>query len=74
MLEPEILYPVDDACRRLGIRRSKFYQLVKEKKLEIRKIGTRSVVPASSIARFVDSVTGNVKGATAATVAPWNGK
>jgi excisionase family DNA binding protein len=58
MVEPEQLYPVDDACRRLGIRRSKFYQLVKAGKLEIRKIGSRSVVPASSVARFVDVVMG----------------
>jgi excisionase family DNA binding protein len=57
-MEPEQLYPVDDACRRLGIRRSKFYQLVKAGKLEIRKIGSRSVVPASSLTRFVDSVMG----------------
>ena len=57
-MEPEILYPIDDACRRLGIRRSKFYQLVKAGKLEIRKIGSRSVVPASSVARFVDAVMG----------------
>jgi excisionase family DNA binding protein len=57
MIQPEQqLYTVDDACRRLGIRRSKFYQLAKAGKLEIRKIGSRSVVPASSIARFIESL------------------
>jgi excisionase family DNA binding protein len=56
-MEPEQqLYTVDDACHRLGIRRSKFYQLAKAGKLEIRKIGTRSVVPSSSIARFIESL------------------
>jgi excisionase family DNA binding protein len=56
MSEPEHLHTVDDACHRLGIRRSKFYQLAKAGKLEIRKIGSRSVVPASSIARFIETL------------------
>jgi excisionase family DNA binding protein len=47
---------VDDACQRLCIGRSKFYQLVREGRIEIRKIGSRSVVPESSLAAFSASL------------------
>ena len=38
-------YTVDEACQQAGdISRSFFYQLVREKKLRIRKLGSRTIV------------------------------
>jgi excisionase family DNA binding protein len=47
---------VDDACERLCIGRSKFYQLVREGKIEVRKLGSRSLVSESSLAAFAESL------------------
>jgi predicted DNA-binding transcriptional regulator AlpA len=40
----------------LGIGHSTFWKLVKEQKLETRKIGRATVVPAESLHRFVESL------------------
>ena len=38
-------YTVDEACQQAGdISRSFFYQLVREKKLRVRKLGNRTIV------------------------------
>jgi excisionase family DNA binding protein len=48
-----IAYRVNDACRLLSISRSHLYDLVAEGKVRLVKIGNRSLVPASEIARLV---------------------
>lgn len=52
---PEPLaYTIHDACRVSSIGRTKLYALVKEGRLEVRKIGRRTVVLAASLHRLVD--------------------
>ena len=61
----EIRNPVNDLKRlyrpaevqaALGIRHTKFYELVKAGLLETRKIGSATVVTAESLRAFVDSL------------------
>lgn len=50
-------YSIDDACRLLGIRRNLFYDEAKRVGgLRITKIGRRSVVLASDLRAYVDSL------------------
>jgi excisionase family DNA binding protein len=56
----EQLFGVDQACLQLGIRRSKLYQLIKEGKLSVRKIGARTLMPGSSIAAYIDTLPSTV--------------
>jgi excisionase family DNA binding protein len=46
-------YRVPDACHLLSISRSHLYDLVSEGQVRLVKIGNRSLVPASEIARLV---------------------
>ena len=47
------LFPVDEACRRLGISKSLFYELVKARNILIYKLGSKTLVPSYSIEDFV---------------------
>ncbi len=40
----------------LGIKHSKFWELVKQGKLETRKLGSATIVPAASLQAFIDSL------------------
>lgn len=51
---PPLAYRVDDACRAIGISRSKLYELVRDKKLNLVRIGGRSVVPADSLRALLE--------------------
>ena len=47
------LFPVDEACRRLGISKSLFYELVKAGNILIYKLGSKTLIPSYSIEDFV---------------------
>ena len=47
------LFPVHEACRRLGISKSLFYELVKAGTILIYKLGSKTLVPSYSIEDFV---------------------
>jgi len=49
-----LAYSVQDACRISSIGRTRLYSLVKEGKLEARKIGKRTLIPAASLHRLID--------------------
>lgn len=51
-------FKVNPFCEMLGIGRTTFYNLVKEKKLHTVMIGGRRVVPASEIDRLLNSCAG----------------
>jgi excisionase family DNA binding protein len=53
--ETPLVHQVNKACARLGISRTTFYELLKEKKLQTFKIGGRVVVAESELRRFVDA-------------------
>lgn len=46
---------VDDACGRIGIGRSKFYQLVAEGQIRIIKIGRRTLVRYEELESLLNS-------------------
>lgn len=51
-LEP-IAYSIADACRVTSIGKTRLYQLINEGKLEARKIGGRTLIPADSLRRLI---------------------
>lgn len=53
--DPEPLaYSVADACKVSSIGKTSLYALIAEGRLEIRKIGKRTLIPAASLRRLID--------------------
>jgi excisionase family DNA binding protein len=52
-LEP-LAYSVADACRVSSIGRTRLYALINDGRLEIRKIGKRTLIPAASLRRLIE--------------------
>lgn len=53
---PKLAFTVPEACRAIGISRSKFYELVGEGKIHVCKIGSRTVVPRKNLEDFIDGL------------------
>ena len=52
---PEPLaYSVADACRVSTLGKTKIYALIAEGKLEARRIGTRTIIPAASLRALIE--------------------
>lgn len=52
---PEPLaYSIADAIRVTSIKRTRLYQLIKEGRLESRKIGNRTIIPAASLRALIE--------------------
>ncbi|MCC6828596.1 MAG: helix-turn-helix domain-containing protein [Novosphingobium sp.] len=49
-----LAYSVQDACRVSSIGKTRLYQLISEGKLEARKIGKRTLIPAASLRRLIE--------------------
>jgi excisionase family DNA binding protein len=47
------LFIVDEACQRLGISKSLFYELIKAGNILIYKLGSKTLIPSYSIEDFV---------------------
>jgi excisionase family DNA binding protein len=47
------LLRLPDACRFIGVGRSKFYELVGRGEIEVVKVGTRTLVPMTSLEQFI---------------------
>jgi hypothetical protein len=56
MDDPKLLYRPHEAQAALGIKRTKFYEIVKAGHLELRRMGGCTVVPAESLRAFVASL------------------
>jgi excisionase family DNA binding protein len=57
MNSTEILaFNVADACKALGIGRTKLYGLIAERQIEARSLGGRTVIPAASLRAFVSNL------------------
>jgi len=52
--DDKIAYTVPEALAAIGIGRTNFYKLAREGKIDLRKIGGRTVVTAASLHRLVD--------------------
>lgn len=50
-----IAYSVSDACRVSSLGRTKIYQLIAEGKLEVRKLGKRTLILADSLENLIRS-------------------
>ena len=49
-----LAYSVADACRVSSIGRTRLYQLINEGRLEAKKIGKRTLIPAASLRALID--------------------
>lgn len=49
-----LAYSVQDACRVSSIGRTRLYSLIRDGKLEARKIGKRTLIPAASLHRLIE--------------------
>jgi excisionase family DNA binding protein len=50
---PKLAFTIAEACHAVGISRSKLYELIGEGRVEARKIGSRTIIPAESLRRLV---------------------
>jgi excisionase family DNA binding protein len=60
-------YPVNEACYRLGIKRTLLYRLARQNKITFIKISGRTLVPDTEIERLVSGVMRGTK----APAPPW---
>lgn len=51
-----LAYNVEDACRVIGIKKSSLYTLIKDGKIDGRRLGGRTVILAASLQRFLESL------------------
>lgn len=49
-----LAYSVADACRVTSIGKTRLYQLINEGKLEARKLGRRTLIPAASLRALIE--------------------
>lgn len=56
-IEP-LAVPVDDGCKIIGIKRSKFYQLIREGEIEVVRIGGRTLAVVDSLRACVERARG----------------
>jgi len=53
---PPLLNSLELSCQRLGIKRTKIFQLLQEKQLRSVKLGSRTMIPEAELQRFVASL------------------
>lgn len=53
ILEP-LAYSISEACRVSSLGRTRLYQLIAEGRLEVRKIGKRTLIPAASLRALIE--------------------
>lgn len=51
-----LAYRVADACRAIGVGRTRLYELIAAGKIEARSCGGRTLIPASSLREFLDGL------------------
>ena len=51
-----LAYPIADACKVIGCGRTTLYGHISAGKIEARSLGSRTVIPAESLHRFVASL------------------
>lgn len=50
----KLAYSIPEAANAISIGRSKLYELIAEGRIETRKIGRRTVIPAASLHRLLE--------------------
>lgn len=51
----KLAYTIAEACHAVGIGRTKLYELIGKGRVETRKIGARTVIPAESLRALIGS-------------------
>lgn len=51
---PKLAFTISEACRSIGISRSKLYELISTGRLRVNKIGSRTIIPAQSLYALID--------------------
>lgn len=51
-IEP-LAYSINEACRVSSLGRTRLYQLIGEGRLDVRKIGKRTLIPAASLRALI---------------------
>jgi excisionase family DNA binding protein len=54
-----LFLPIPDACRALGIGRSKLYELIAAGDLSVRKIGRKTLIPRDDLTAFASRLVAN---------------
>lgn len=49
-----LAYSIDEACKATSLGKTGVYKLISEGRLEVRKVGKRSLIPAHSLRRLID--------------------
>lgn len=49
-----LAYSVSEACRVSSLGRTRIYQLIAEGRLEVRKIGKRTLIPSASLRALIE--------------------
>jgi excisionase family DNA binding protein len=52
-LQP-LVYSVKEACKATSLGKTYLYHLIKEGRLEVRKIGNRTIIPAASLHALIE--------------------
>ena len=65
-MDTSLMYPIPDAAKRLGIGRTLFYALLKQRGVVVVKIGSRTVVPADELQKLADSLISEARAKAAA--------
>jgi excisionase family DNA binding protein len=50
---PKLAFTIAEACHAVGIGRSKLYELIGQGRVETRKIGSRTLIPADSLRTLI---------------------
>jgi excisionase family DNA binding protein len=54
--DPKLSYSIAEASQAISIGRSKIYELISEGRIETRKIGKRTVIPAASLHTLLEAM------------------
>jgi excisionase family DNA binding protein len=49
-----LAYSIAEACRVSSLGRTRLYELINEGKLEVRKVGKRTLIPAGGLRRLIE--------------------
>lgn len=58
MNEPKLAFNVNEACRAIGVGRTKIYDLINRGDIETFRLDGRTLIRADVLAAFVDRVSG----------------
>ena len=61
-----LMFQIPEAARRLGIGRSLFYELLKDRSVVVVKIGRRALIPAAELRKLADDLTAEARAKVAA--------